>query len=56
MKIKSILFTVILSMLTSLASAEDGRQYFAFSYFTGNGEHGLHLLISQDGLKFCPSR
>ena len=52
MKYNAILCTIVLSLLTSFASAEDGQQYFAFSYFTGNGEHGLHLLVSQDGLKW----
>ena len=27
---------------------------FVFTYFVGNGEDGLHLLVSRDGLKWHP--
>ena len=42
------------------ASASDvssdvcGSHFFAFSYFTGNGEDGLHLALSRDGLNWKP--
>ena len=32
----------------------DGKGPFAFSYFLGNGEDGLHLAWSDDGLKWQP--
>jgi hypothetical protein len=31
---------------------EDARRHYVFSYFVGNGEDGLHLLHSTDGLKW----
>ena len=31
---------------------EDGSNYFVFSYFKSNGEDGLHLATSRDGLKW----
>lgn len=35
---------------TGFASADEG--YYLFSYFKGNGEDGLHLAASRDGLKW----
>jgi hypothetical protein len=32
------------------ASSADGQAQYLFSYFTGNGEDGLHFAASQDGL------
>jgi beta-galactosidase len=31
-----------------------GQKQYLFSYFTGNGEDGLHLAYSQDGLQWQP--
>jgi hypothetical protein len=47
---KKILFTVLL-IISTLSSAQTGKVYM-FSYFTGNGEDGLHLAYSRDGYKF----
>lgn len=47
----SIVFTWILLGLFSFNSWGQGKGYL-FSYFTGNGEDGLHLAYSYDGLKW----
>jgi beta-xylosidase len=46
-------YLIPILFLTSflMSSAQTGRVYL-FSYFTGNGEDGLHLAYSLDGLKF----
>jgi hypothetical protein len=38
-------------IISTLVSAQTGKVYL-FSYFTGNGEDGLHLAYSRDGLTF----
>ncbi len=38
-----------------VAARPDSQQYL-FSYFTGNGEDGLHLAASSDGLTWSPLR
>ncbi len=35
-------------------SGPAGAHAYLFSYFTGNGEDGLHLAVSDDGLRFAP--
>lgn len=35
-----------------LAAVHAEERFFAFSYFTGNGEDGLHLLISHDAMQW----
>ncbi len=47
---KEILVTVLL-IISQLVSAQTGKVYL-FSYFKGNGEDGLHLAYSRDGMKF----
>lgn len=47
---KEILVTVLL-IISQLVSAQS-RKVYMFSYFRGNGEDGLHLAYSRDGLKF----
>jgi hypothetical protein len=32
--------------------SQEGKQVYLFSYFKGNGEDGLHLAYSEDGLKW----
>jgi hypothetical protein len=44
---KSLLITIILLLCACHQHAQD---LFLFSYFTGNGEDGLHLAYSKDGL------
>lgn len=36
--------------LPSFAQEEDSVEHYLFSYFTGNGEDGLHLAYSTDGM------
>jgi len=47
---KKILLIVLL-IISTLANAQISKVYL-FSYFTGNGEDGLHLAYSYDGLTF----
>jgi len=47
---KKLVFAVFL-IISTLVSAQTGKVYL-FSYFTGNGEDGLHLAYSRDGLTF----
>jgi beta-xylosidase len=42
----------ILFLTSSLMSSSQTSKVYLFSYFTGNGEDGLHLAYSYDGLKF----
>ena len=45
----------LLLLLTqiSIASAQNKKSIYLFSYFKGNGEDGLHLAWSADGLKWA---
>ena len=43
-----VLVTILMAALTPAAQA----QPYLFSYFKGNGEDGLHLAYSQDGLSW----
>ena len=48
---------LIAFLLRSLAfAAEPAGDVFLFSYFMGNGEDGLHLAVSEDGLKWTALR
>lgn len=47
---RKILLAALL-ILSQLTFAQTGKVYL-FSYFTGNGEDGLHLAYSRDGLTF----
>ncbi|GAB5555483.1 MAG: hypothetical protein Sapg2KO_50740 [Saprospiraceae bacterium] len=42
----------ILVLLTSFSCSKKDAEIYLFSYFKGNGEDGLHLASSEDGLKW----
>lgn len=45
------LLIVFFGLFSSIGKAEEnGNRHYVFSYFIGNGEDGLHLLHSTDGL------
>jgi len=48
----SKLLTLVLCLLTLASFAK--KEVYMFSYFVGNGEDGLHLAFSNDGLKWTP--
>jgi len=52
MKKVIILASIVFSMLLLDADAQDKKEVYMFSYFMGNGEDGLHLATSNDGLKW----
>ncbi len=43
---------IILILLVSIGFAEKESDIFLFSYFTDNGQDGLHLAYSKDGLSW----
>ncbi len=49
---KNILLTVLLFGAAFLVCAQDKDEVYMFSYFMENGEDGLHLAYSTDGLKW----
>jgi hypothetical protein len=49
----SSLLIVLMAFSVSVGVAEEsGKRHYVFSYFVGNGEDGLHLLHSTDGLQW----
>lgn len=57
MIVRCVVVVIALVSSVSCASAEQGREpndgsVYLFSYFVGNGEDGLHLLYSPDGMKW----
>lgn len=55
--IASTIFISILIVLTfaqTVQAQATSEDYYMFSYFTGNGEDGLHLAYSSDGLQWKP--
>lgn len=52
MKLKKILFFFSILFLGLFSRAQEKDDIYMFSYFTGNGEDGLHLAYSFDGLKW----
>lgn len=52
MKTKFIFFAFLFISNLMLAQSADNQEVFLFSYFQGNGEDGLHLAYSLDGLKW----
>ena len=44
------LFILLISLLSTIHL--DAKDVYMFSYFVGNGEDGLHLAYSYDGLKW----
>jgi hypothetical protein len=49
---KDIILTLLLIGAVFLVRAQDKNEVYMFSYFMGNGEDGLHLAYSYDGLKW----
>jgi beta-xylosidase len=49
---KKNLFLTLVFLLATLSSLNAGDKVYFFSYFMGNGEDGLHLAYSRDGLKW----
>jgi hypothetical protein len=49
---KDIILTLLLIGAAFLVRAQDKNEVYMFSYFMGNGEDGLHLAYSYDGLKW----
>jgi hypothetical protein len=47
---------ILLALGGRLLAADPGDSVLLFSYFTGNGEDGLHLATSEDGLKWSALR
>src|SRR5690349_14405634 len=47
---------ILLALATRALAAEAQDDVLLFSYFIGNGEAGLHLGISEDGLKWTALR
>ena len=52
MKNHKILVSILFSFLFINCFAQDKNEAYMFSYFMGNGEDGLHLAYSYDGLKW----
>lgn len=52
MKNRKILFLILFSFLFLNSFSQDKKEVYMFSYFMGNGEDGLHLAYSIDGLKW----
>lgn len=50
-----LLLSSALTAVAAAGPASRARAYL-FSYFTGNGEDGLHLASSEDGLRWTPLR
>lgn len=49
---KSLRICLILSLLAAMAHAAESATAYLFTYFTKNGEDGLHLAWSADGYKW----
>ena len=49
---KSIILIIILSFTVGISNAQQNKEAYLFSYFMGNGEDGLHLAYSYDGLEW----
>ena len=47
---------LLLALIGRVLGAETKDQVLLFSYFVGNGEDGLHLATSEDGLKWTALR
>ena len=52
MKFQIIIFVLLLSFFILDLNAQQKDEAYLFSYFMGNGEDGLHLAYSKDGLKW----
>jgi len=49
---KKLQVILVLMCLALFLKAQDKNEVYLFSYFMGNGEDGLHLAYSNDGLKW----
>ena len=49
---KSTILFLVLSFTVSISNAQQKKEAYLFSYFMGNGEDGLHLAFSYDGLEW----
>ena len=49
---KKLLVVLVLMSLTFFLKAQNKNEVYLFSYFMNNGEDGLHLAYSNDGLKW----
>lgn len=47
-----MLITICLVLLSSCKTKNSNEDYYMFSYFTGNGEDGLHIAASTDGFSW----
>lgn len=52
MNVLKIIFLFLITIAVAQAKAQDNKEVYLFSYFTGNGEDGLHLAYSLDGMKW----
>ena len=52
---KRLILTALL-VLPAIALTAQSPRHYLFSYFVNNGEDGLHLLSSSDGLRWTPLR
>ncbi|QGY46680.1 family 43 glycosylhydrolase [Maribellus comscasis] len=52
MTLKEIFIAFAFLFFLNVASAQKSNDVYMFSYFMGNGEDGLHLAYSYDGLKW----
>lgn len=52
MKRNQFLFSILFSFLFLNSFSQHKNEVYMFSYFMGNGEDGLHLATSTDGLKW----
>lgn len=50
---KTTLLPLLSILLLTLTGCKTKKESYAFSYFKGNGEDGLHLAYSHDGLKWA---
>jgi hypothetical protein len=52
MKNHKIIISILLSVFFLNSFSQEKNEVYMFSYFMGNGEDGLHLATSNDGLKW----
>jgi len=52
MKIQKTIFLVLILIFSLNCNSQEKNEVYLFSYFIGNGEDGLHLAYSYDGLKW----
>ncbi len=52
MKLLKLLFALLFCVFTINSNSQGKNEMYLFSYFVNNGEDGLHLAYSSDGLKW----